>query len=144
MLFIKKYYFQALCYLIVTLILLFSWSILKSEIQFAFNEVWKLYHGETTTGAASIEAFNEILQPDDEQNSEQTEPLGTIQVTTDGANIRTAPDINDTTVAYIATKGDQFYYYEQKEVDGTTWYKIIDSKTQDQFWISSKTVKSIE
>ena len=74
----------------------------------------------------------------------QTEPLGTIQVTTDGANIRTEPNINDTTVAFIATKGDQFPYYEQKEVDGTTWYKLIDSKTQDQFWISSKTVKSIE
>ena len=144
MLFIKKYYFQALCYFIVTLILLFSWSILKSEIQFAFNGVWKLYHGETTTGAASLQAFNEILQPDEEQNSEQTEPLGTIQVTTDGANIRTEPNINDTTVAFIATKGDQFPYYEQKEVDGTIWYKLIDSKTQDQFWISSKTVKSIE
>ncbi|TXC90922.1 hypothetical protein FS935_08420 [Metabacillus litoralis] len=149
MLLIKKYYFQAICYLIVILLLLFSWYLLKSEIQMAFKAVWNLYSGQTVSSSSSLQAFNEMIQQEvTEENQEEgraeLKHIGSLEVTTEGANVRTSTEVKDETVAFVAAKGDQFYYYEEQNSDGTIWYKIINQETQEQFWISSKTVKIIE
>jgi hypothetical protein len=139
---LKKYYFQAICYLIILFILLMFWSIAKSSIHTAIQSTWNLYSQDLNSSLLSVAKTPNpfVDQEDDYSNSS----LGMIEVITPGANIRTLPEVKEDNIYFAASDGDQFYYYEERQVDGVIWYKLINSETQEELWISSKTVEIIE
>jgi hypothetical protein len=149
----KKTIINSIALLITAITIFIPGYFFSEEVKAQVKKGWLFYNekakvlpmqiDKVKTGSISA-MFNE-----GESNSDNTlSPIGHLKVITPEANIRSTPKVpvnSGENIVYKADFGQELPYYETTATDaGNKWYKLINSETGEECWISGNTVELVE